>query len=141
MVMNPNLIPHTVNIVIGEGLYKLKFWVELNVEETKQQPMDMDDNHEDDGSVIEGIMTLLIMRSRRQPVLKRPGGSLNNVKKVNSATGKQVAQATPFFSFRRLLVWSMEEGVWVHRKFLALEWVRRRWVRRKPRVPELVCRS
>jgi hypothetical protein len=97
MVMNPNLIPHTVNIVIGEGLYELKFWVELNVEETKQQPMDMDDNHEDDGSVIEGIMTLLIMRSRRQPVLKHPGGSLNNVKKVNSATGKQVAQATPFF--------------------------------------------
>jgi hypothetical protein len=30
LVMNPNLIPHSVNIVIGEGFYELKFRVEMN---------------------------------------------------------------------------------------------------------------
>jgi hypothetical protein len=60
MVMNPNLISHTVNIVIGEGFYELEFWVESEVTTTKKV-MDPDRV---------GIMTLLIGRSRRQVVLK-----------------------------------------------------------------------
>jgi hypothetical protein len=62
MVMNPNLIPHTVNIVIGEGFYELEFWVELNAEVTTTKKV-MDPDRV-------GIMTLLIGRSRRQLVLK-----------------------------------------------------------------------
>jgi hypothetical protein len=48
LVMNPNLIPQSVNIVIGESLYELKFRVGLNVEGAPH-PMDMNDNHEADG--------------------------------------------------------------------------------------------
>jgi hypothetical protein len=49
MVINPNLIPQLVNVVISEGLYGLKFRVELNDTSGAPQPMDMDDNHEADG--------------------------------------------------------------------------------------------
>jgi hypothetical protein len=42
MVMNPNLIPQAVNVVIGDNLYELKFWVEMNTEAGNPQPMDMD---------------------------------------------------------------------------------------------------
>jgi hypothetical protein len=62
MVMNPNLIPHTVNIVIEEGFYELEFWVESNAEVTTTKKV-MDPDRV-------GIMTLLIGRSRRQLVLK-----------------------------------------------------------------------
>jgi hypothetical protein len=50
MVMNPNLIPHSVNIVIGEALYELKSKVEMNGELGAPQPMDMDINHDGGGS-------------------------------------------------------------------------------------------
>jgi hypothetical protein len=49
MVMNPNLIPHSVNIVIGEGLYELKFRVKMNGECGAPQPMDMDGELGGDG--------------------------------------------------------------------------------------------
>jgi hypothetical protein len=49
MVINPSLIPQSVNVVIGEGLYELKFKVELNGALGAPHPMDMDDNHEADG--------------------------------------------------------------------------------------------
>jgi hypothetical protein len=49
MVMNPNLIPQAVNIVIGDGLYKLKFRVEMNDKGGIPHPMDVDHNLEGDG--------------------------------------------------------------------------------------------
>jgi hypothetical protein len=45
LVMNPNLIPQMVNIVIGDSLYELKFRVEMGVEAGEPHPMDTDDNH------------------------------------------------------------------------------------------------
>jgi hypothetical protein len=48
MVINPNLIPQSVNMVIGENLYQLKFRVEANADENNPQSMDMDDNDHDD---------------------------------------------------------------------------------------------
>jgi hypothetical protein len=50
MVMNPNLIPQSVNIVIGDSLYELKFRVEMRVEAGVPHPMGMDDNHGAGGS-------------------------------------------------------------------------------------------
>jgi hypothetical protein len=50
MVMNPNLIPQSVNIVIGDSLYELMIRVEMNAEAGAPHPKDMDDNHEEDGS-------------------------------------------------------------------------------------------
>jgi hypothetical protein len=42
LVMDPNLIPSSVNVVIGENLYELKFWVELAAEVSNPQLMEMD---------------------------------------------------------------------------------------------------
>jgi hypothetical protein len=47
--MNPNLIPTAVNVVIGDNLYELKFWVELNSNDSSPQPMDMDRRPEEGG--------------------------------------------------------------------------------------------
>jgi hypothetical protein len=44
LVMDPNLIPSSVNVVIGENLYELKFRVELSVEASNPQPMETDHN-------------------------------------------------------------------------------------------------
>jgi hypothetical protein len=49
LVMDPNLIPSSVNVVIDENLYELKFWVELATEASNPQPMEMD-HHGDEGS-------------------------------------------------------------------------------------------
>jgi hypothetical protein len=49
LVMDPNLIPHAVNVVIGENLYELKFQVEGASDAGKPQPMDMDQFHCDRG--------------------------------------------------------------------------------------------
>jgi hypothetical protein len=49
MVINPNLIPRFVNVVIGEGLYELQFRVEVHSDDNNPQPMEMDeDNGADD---------------------------------------------------------------------------------------------
>jgi hypothetical protein len=50
LVMNPNLIPQMVNIVIGDSLYELKFRVETGMEAGEPHPMDTDDNHGAGGS-------------------------------------------------------------------------------------------
>jgi hypothetical protein len=42
-VLDPNLIPQFVEVVIGESLYTLQFWVEENIEDNEPEPMDMDD--------------------------------------------------------------------------------------------------
>jgi hypothetical protein len=47
LVMNPNLIPQSVNVVICENLYELKFRVELAGESSNPQSMDMDHNGDD----------------------------------------------------------------------------------------------
>jgi hypothetical protein len=47
LVMNPNLIPQSMNMVIDENLYELKFRVELHTEASNPQPMEMDHLGED----------------------------------------------------------------------------------------------
>jgi hypothetical protein len=47
LVMNPNLIPQSMNVVIDENLYELKFRVELHTEASNPQPMEMDHLGED----------------------------------------------------------------------------------------------
>jgi hypothetical protein len=50
LVMNPNLIPAAVNVVIEDNLYELKFRVELNSNDSSLQLMDMDRRPEDGGA-------------------------------------------------------------------------------------------
>jgi hypothetical protein len=45
MVVNPNLIPEVVNVVIGDNLYELKFCVEHQMDSSNPQPMEMDNDH------------------------------------------------------------------------------------------------
>jgi hypothetical protein len=49
LLMNLNLVPQAVNVVMGDNLYELKFHVELNPNGSCPQPMDMDNQHEDGG--------------------------------------------------------------------------------------------
>jgi hypothetical protein len=48
LVLNPNLIPKSINIVIGDGLYELKFRVELNGEVGTPHLMEMDQDQDGD---------------------------------------------------------------------------------------------
>jgi hypothetical protein len=52
LVMSPNLIPHAVNVVIGDKLYELKFRVEQNLIGSSPQPMEMDD-YQEEGELIQ----------------------------------------------------------------------------------------
>jgi hypothetical protein len=49
-VLDPNLIPQFVDVVIGDFIYELQFRVEANIDEINPEPMDMDntDFGEDD---------------------------------------------------------------------------------------------
>jgi hypothetical protein len=49
-VMNPNLNPLAVNVVIGDNLYKLKFHVERDPIGSCQPPMEMDNYQEEGGA-------------------------------------------------------------------------------------------
>jgi hypothetical protein len=42
LLINPNLVPQPVNVVIGDNLYELKFCVELNLNGSNPQLMEMD---------------------------------------------------------------------------------------------------
>jgi hypothetical protein len=53
LVMNPNLIPYSVNVVIGDNLYELKFTMELTIEASNPQLMEMD--HQDDGADLQKV--------------------------------------------------------------------------------------
>ncbi|CAO2044418.1 unnamed protein product [Urochloa humidicola] len=46
MVLDPNLIPQAVDVVIGDYLYGLRFRVETGVGNSNPAPMDMDDDDE-----------------------------------------------------------------------------------------------
>lgn len=47
LVLDPNIIPQYVDVVIGDFLYELRFRVEKNLEDSNPEPMDMDDITED----------------------------------------------------------------------------------------------
>lgn len=44
LLLDPNLIPQFVDVVIGDHLYELKFQVEENMNEDNLESMDMDDS-------------------------------------------------------------------------------------------------
>jgi hypothetical protein len=46
LLMNPNLVPQAINVVIGENLYNLKFCVELDPSGSNPQPMETDSEQE-----------------------------------------------------------------------------------------------
>jgi hypothetical protein len=50
MVMNPNLILQSVNVVIGDHLNELKFWVEVASSASNSLPMDMAHNQGEGGN-------------------------------------------------------------------------------------------
>jgi hypothetical protein len=50
MVMNPNLISQSGNVVIGDHLYELKFRVEVASDASNPLPMDMDHNQGERGN-------------------------------------------------------------------------------------------
>jgi hypothetical protein len=41
-------------VVIGDNLYELKFWVELNLNDSSPQPMDMD-RRQEEGVLTQGV--------------------------------------------------------------------------------------
>jgi hypothetical protein len=47
LVLDPNIIPQYVDVVIGDFLYELRFRVEKRLEDSNPEPMDMDDLTED----------------------------------------------------------------------------------------------
>ncbi|CAN6333664.1 unnamed protein product [Urochloa humidicola] len=49
MVLDPNLIPHSVDVVIGDFLYELQFRVENEGDNLNPEPMDMDGGETGDG--------------------------------------------------------------------------------------------
>jgi hypothetical protein len=50
LLLNPNLVPQVVNVVIGENLYELKFRVEVNPNGSAPQLMEMNGQHEGGGA-------------------------------------------------------------------------------------------
>jgi hypothetical protein len=50
LVVNQNLIPQVVNVVIGNNLYDLNFHVELIPDGNNPQLMEMDNSHEEGGA-------------------------------------------------------------------------------------------
>lgn len=54
LVLDPNLIPQYVDVVIGDYLYELQFIVEENVDENNPEPMDMDFGFDDHGGRKDG---------------------------------------------------------------------------------------
>jgi hypothetical protein len=50
LLINPNLVPQAVNVVIRDNLYELKFLVEINPTGSSPQLMETDHQHEDGGS-------------------------------------------------------------------------------------------
>ncbi|KAF8735683.1 hypothetical protein HU200_014448 [Digitaria exilis] len=54
LVFDPNIIPQTVDVVIGDYLYELRFRVEQNVDGNNPEPMDMDFGNEDKGGDTKG---------------------------------------------------------------------------------------
>jgi hypothetical protein len=48
LVLDPNLIPQFVDVVIGDYLYSLQFKVGESGEDGEPQPMDMDNFQEDE---------------------------------------------------------------------------------------------
>lgn len=57
MVIDPNLIPQYVDVVIGDYLYELQFRVEENVDANNPEPMDMEQNDDNGGKEGEGDKT------------------------------------------------------------------------------------
>jgi hypothetical protein len=56
LVLDPNLIPQFVDVVIGDHLYELQFHLEENMNEDNLEPMDMDDSSfgDDDENLMGG---------------------------------------------------------------------------------------
>jgi hypothetical protein len=105
--MNPNLIPHTVNIVIGEGLYELKLWVEMNAEVGNPHLLEMDDNHGGDSSGHRKDKDFNLNEKQANFGPKTSsGGSSNNSKSMNARLGKKVSKLLQCFSYKCHLVWS-----------------------------------
>jgi hypothetical protein len=72
MVVNPNLIPEVVNVVIGDNLYELKFCVEHQMDSSNPQPMEMDNDHYAD-------------EGERQMGNKQGANSMNNLNSNTAA--------------------------------------------------------
>lgn len=49
LMLDPNLIPNAIDVVIGDFLYELRFRVEANMDVDNPQPMDMDYGNDGDG--------------------------------------------------------------------------------------------
>ena len=70
LVLDPNLIPQFVDVVIGNFLYGLQFRVEENIDENNPEPMDMDFGFNDIGGENEGddhnrtMHQLMVARAR-----------------------------------------------------------------------------
>jgi hypothetical protein len=98
MVINHNLIPQSVSVAIGEGLYELKFRVEMNGASGAPQPMDMDDNHEaDDPGQGE--------KNSANPTIKQitlgdnagSGGAAGSVNKMGQGASQGLGRSIPLF--------------------------------------------
>jgi hypothetical protein len=98
MVINPNLIPQSVNVVIGEGLYELKFRVELNGASGAPQLMDMDGNHKADGpGQGENNGANHTIKQITLGDKASSGGAAGNENKMDQGAGHGSSRTTPLF--------------------------------------------
>jgi hypothetical protein len=80
-VLDPNLIPQFVDVVIGDFIYELQFRVEENIDEINLEPMDMDDTDfgeddkksEDNGSSKQNFGSLTLEQYKQHAVQPKMG--------------------------------------------------------------------
>jgi hypothetical protein len=91
LMMNPNLIPRAVNIVIGDSLYELKFRVKMNAEVGAPHLMDIDDNHEADNS---GNRKEDDVTCKEKQLIKGPKIDSGESARSGSVTGQRTGQGS-----------------------------------------------
>jgi hypothetical protein len=119
MVLNPNLIPQTVNIVIGDSQYELKFWVEMSEEAGAPHLMDIDDNHEAGGSSQkEDQGNNSIGKNLMKGSKNGSGGTATGGYMLNQGAGQPAPKSVPLF---------IVQAPWVLRRMRVLRWPQESW--------------
>jgi hypothetical protein len=96
-VLDPNLIPQFVDVVIGDFIYKLQFRVEENIDEINPEPMDMDDTDfgeddkksDDNGSSKQNFGSLTLEQYKQHVVSTENGATGSNIGKKVTDQGVQ----------------------------------------------------
>jgi hypothetical protein len=96
-VLDPNLIPQFVDVVIGDFIYELQFRVEANIDEINPEPMDMDNTDfgeddkksEDNGSSKQNFGSLTLEQYKQHDVSTENEATGSNIGKKVTDQGVQ----------------------------------------------------